>query len=75
MASGNERGGHGERFTAFLRSASADRVIRLSTAVALASLWLTVALGDPSFLIILVATVPAVLWWRRRRDRAGDELL
>jgi len=78
MASEHERdGARGERIEAFLRSAYTDRVLRLSGAVLVTSLWLTMAFGDPSFLIILLASVPGVWWWRRRlsREDAGDELL
>jgi hypothetical protein len=78
MASGHERdGARGERIKAFVRSAYAYRVLRLSGALVVVSLWLTMAFGDPSFLIILLATVPGVWWWRRSlsREETGDELL
>lgn len=46
-----------------------DPVSRCLLFLAIASLWLTLGLADPAFLLLLLVLLPC-LWWRQRRQSA-----
>lgn len=59
-----------QRLMHFAHAVTEDRVLQLSTAVAVASLWLALAFGDYRFLVPLLAA--AVVTIRRFRGLEGD---
>jgi len=63
-----------QRLMLFTHAVTEDRILQLSVAVVVASLWFTLAFGDARFLALLLATVVAV--WRFRqleRDFVPDD--
>jgi hypothetical protein len=62
-----------QRLTHFMNAVTEDRILQLSVALAVASLWFALALGDVRFLVLLLAAVVAVRRFRRlERDVAPD---
>ena len=53
------------RVSVFMQAVTEDRVMQLSLGLAFAALWLTLALGDFTFLLLLPAAVVAVRRFRR----------
>jgi hypothetical protein len=51
----------------FMGVATGDRDMQVSGFLVVAALWLTLAFGDPVFLLLLIAAAPGV-WWYRRAD-------
>ena len=51
----------------FMGVATGDRVMQASGFMVVAALWLTLAFGDPAFMLLLIAAAPGV-WWYRRTD-------
>ena len=54
-----------KRLTLFMQAVTEDRVMQLSLGLAFASLWLTLAFGDFTFLLLLPAAIVAVRRFRR----------
>ena len=54
-----------KRVTLFMQAVTEDRVMQLSLGLAFASLWLTLAFGDFTFLLLLPAAIVAVKRFRR----------
>jgi hypothetical protein len=62
-----------QRLTHFMHAVTEDRILQLSVALAVASLWFALALGDVRFLVLLLAAVVAIRRFRRlERDVAPD---
>jgi hypothetical protein len=62
-----------QRLTHFMNAVTEDRILQLSVALAVASLWFALALGDVRFLVLLLAAVVAIRRFRRlERDVAPD---
>ena len=62
-----------QRLMHFMNAVTEDRILQLSVALAVASLWFALALGDVRFLVFLLAAVVAIRRFRRlERDIAPD---
>jgi hypothetical protein len=62
-----------QRLTHFMNAVTEDRILQLSVALAVASVWFALALGDVRFLVLLLAAVVAIRRFRRlERDVAPD---
>jgi hypothetical protein len=62
------------RLTHFMNAVTEDRILQVSIAIAVASLWLAVAFGDGRFLVLLPAAVVAVRRFRRlEREVVPDD--
>jgi hypothetical protein len=58
----------------FMDAVTQDRILQLSVALVVASLWFALAFGDGRFLVLFPAAVVAVRRFRRlERDLASDD--
>lgn len=63
-----------QRLTYFMHAVTEDRLLQVSLAAAVASLWFTLAFGDVRFLVLLPAAVVAVRRFRRlERESVQDD--
>jgi hypothetical protein len=63
-----------QRLMRFMHAVTEDRILQVSLAVAVASLWFTLAFGDGRFLVLLPVAVVAIRRFRRlERDFAPDD--
>jgi hypothetical protein len=62
-----------QRLTRFMRAVTEDRMLQVSGAVSVASLWLAFAFGDPRFLVLLLTAGLSVWRYRRLEQRATPD--
>jgi hypothetical protein len=63
-----------QRLAHFMQAVTEDRILQLSVALAVASLWFALAFGDGRFLVLFPAAVVAVRRFHRlERDLAPED--